>query len=117
MAGNTATINLQAFRADWESHMPYSAMCVRYSVTRDQVIRLRDVWGLQPRTDCKLRWKPKRSEYRPPTRRQIRAACLRIQATWDENTREQRRVRKTDGVQLPFIRLADMDTADDDGAE
>lgn len=117
MAGNTATISLTAFRADWESHMPYSALCVRYSVTRDQVIRLRDVWGLQPRTDCKLRWKPKRTECRNPTTRQIRAACLRIQATWDDATREQRRVRKADGVQIPFIRIADIDTSEDEGGE
>lgn len=115
MAGVTATISLQAFRADWDSHMPYAALCVRYTVTRDQIIRLRNIWGLKPRTDCRLRYKPKRSEQKDPTTRQIRAACLRIQATWDDEIREQRRVQKLDGVQPRMIRLADMDTPEDEG--
>lgn len=114
MAGVTATISLQAFRADWDSHLPYAALCVRYTVTRDQIIRLRNIWGLTPRTDCRLRYKPKRSEQRDPTKRQIRAACLRIQATWDADTREQRRVQKLNIVQPRMIRLADIDTPGDE---
>ena len=114
MAGNTATISLAAFRADWDSHLPYAALCVRYTVSRDQIIRLRNIWGLKPRTDCRLRYKPNRSEQRDPSSRQIRAACLRIQSTWDNDTREQRRVRKLDIVQPQIIHMADIDTFEDE---
>lgn len=117
MAGNTATISLTAFRADWATHMPISALCVRYSVTKDQVIRLRTVWNLPPRNDRRLRFKPRRSEMRDPTIREIQQACKEIQAKWDARTREERAVAKTDAVQVRFIRMADIATPDDEGTE
>lgn len=100
MAGNTATISVTAFRADWMTHMPMRALCDRYTITRDQVVRLRDVWQLPLRNDRRLRFKPKRSEYRDPTPKEIRKACAEIQASWDARTREERLVIKTQHVTL-----------------
>lgn len=117
MAGNTATISITAFRADWQTHMPISALCVRYTITKDQVIRLRDVWQLPLRTDRRLRYKPKRSEMRDPTPREIAQACREIQARWDARTREDRAVTKTESVQVRFIRMQDVDTLEDGGSE
>ena len=105
MRGNTATISLTAFRADWVAHLPMRALCVRYTITRDQCIRLKHVWNLPPRHDRKLRAKPVRQ--RDPSPREIAQACREIQATWNEQTREERRVTKTQHVTLHRIELTD----------
>lgn len=96
MAGNTATISVEQFRADWCAHTPIVQLCSAYSVTKDQVIRLRDLWQLPLRNDRRLRFKPERS--RDPTPAEIRAATARIQATWDECTRAMRLVSKPQPV-------------------
>ena len=105
MAGVTATISVTAFRADWSTHMPISALCERWTITKDQVLRLRDVWHLPLRNDRRLRFKPKRSEMRDPTPREIKQACKEIQARWDARTREERAVIKTQTVHLRRIEL------------
>jgi hypothetical protein len=107
MAGNTATISVTAFRADWITHMPMRALCERYTITRDQVVRLRDVWHLPLRNDRRLRFKPKRSEIRDPTPREIEQACKEIQAKWDARTREERSVIKTQHVTIRFVPAPD----------
>ena len=109
MAGVTATISVTAFRADWETHMPMRALCERYTITRDQVIRLRDVWQLPLRNDRRLRFKPKRSEMRDPTPREIAQACREIQAKWDERTREERAVCKTQHVTMQRIDTSELE--------
>ena len=115
MRGNTATISVAAFRADWLTHMPMRALCERYTISRDQVIRLRDVWHLPLRNDRRLRFKPKRSEMRDPTPREIAQACREIQAKWDERTREERAVVKVQHVTLRRIDTSDLELlADED---
>lgn len=104
-AGNTATIDIAAFRADWASHAPISVLCVRYTVTKDQVIRLRDHWRLPKRLDRSLRWKPKRSEIVDPTEEEIAEACKRIQEQWDERTRRDRLVGKPQPYVVPFVSI------------
>lgn len=104
MRGNTATISLTAFRADWLTHMPMRALCERWTITRDQVIRLKHVWGLPPRHDRRLRAKPVR--HRDPTPREIAKACLAIQATWTEDVREERCVNKSRPVTLQRIEVS-----------
>ena len=105
MRGNTATISLTAFRADWLTHMPMRALCERWTISRDQVIRLKHVWALPPRHDRRLRAKPVRQ--RDPTPREIEQACKEIQATWTEEVREDRRVIKTAFVSLKRIEMTD----------
>lgn len=104
MAGNTATISVQAFRADWMTHMPIAALCERWTITKDQVIRLRDVWSLPLRNDRRHRYKPKK---RPvdPTPQEIARACLAIQARWDARTAEDRSVYKPQPVSLKRIEM------------
>lgn len=101
MAGSTTTISIEQFRSDWCDHTPIVQLCQMYSITKDQVIRLRDAWSLPKRHDRRLRSKPVRQ--RDPTPDQIEAACLRIQATWDDRTRELRAVYKTQHVSLRQI--------------
>jgi hypothetical protein len=106
MAGVTATISVAAFRADWATHMPITALCDRWTITKDQVLRLRDLWELPLRNDRRLRYKPKRCEYRDPTPREIVKACKDIQARWDDRTREERSVVKNRPVTLARIELS-----------
>jgi len=105
MRGSTTTISLTAFRIDWLSHMPMRQLCERYTVSRDQVIRLKHHWHLPPRHDRKLRAKPKRAI--DPTTTEIQRLCLEIQATWSDDVREMRRVSKTQHVTLKRIELDD----------
>ena len=105
MRGNTATISLTAFRADWLTHMPMRALCERYTISRDQVVRLKHVWHLPPRHDRRLRAKPIRQ--RDPTPREIQQSCKDIQATWSEDVREDRRVIKSQPVSLKRIEMTD----------
>jgi hypothetical protein len=105
MRGNTATISLTAFRADWLTHMPMRALCERWTISRDQVIRLKHVWQLPPRHDRRLRAKPVRQP--DPTPREIAQACREIQATWSEEVREDRKVTKSQPVTMRRIELTD----------
>lgn len=100
MAGVTATISIAAFRGDWETHMPISALCERWTITKDQVLRLRTIWNLPLRNDRRLRFKPRREDTRDPTKEEIEAACLEIQSRWDENTRRLRLVSKPQPLEL-----------------
>ena len=103
MRGNTATISVAAFRADWMQHVPMRALCQRYTISRDQVIRLKHVWDLPPRHDRRLRAKPARQK--DPTPREIAQACKEIQATWTAAVREERCVYKSKPVTLMRVEL------------
>ena len=92
MAGNTATICVTTFRCDWSSGLPLASICEKWTITKDQLVRLRAIWDLPLRLDRKLRHRPPRQ--RDPTTTEILEATLRIQATWDDATRESRSVSK-----------------------
>jgi hypothetical protein len=103
MRGITSTISVAAFHADWMTHMPMRALCERWTISRDQVIRLAVVWELPRRHDRKLRAKPVRQ--RDPTTTEIQQACIRIQATWSKDVEEDRRVEKSQAFSLKRIPL------------
>ena len=101
--GNTAVISLAAFKSEWLAHIPMCALCEKFSVSRDQVIRLKHVWHLPPRHDRRLRAKPARQK--DPTPREIAQACKEIQATWSAAVREERCVYKSKPVTLMRVEL------------
>jgi hypothetical protein len=103
MRGITSTISVAAFHADWMTHMPMRALCERWTISRDQVIRLAVVWELPRRHDRKLRAKPLRQ--RDPTTTEIQQACIRIQATWSKDVEEDRRVEKSQAFSMKRIPL------------
>jgi hypothetical protein len=103
MRGITSTISVAAFHADWMTHMPMRALCERWTISRDQVIRLAVVWELPRRHDRKLRAKPVRQ--RDPTTTEIQQACIRIQATWSKDVEEERRVVKSQAFSMKRIPL------------
>jgi hypothetical protein len=100
MAGKTATIDLNLLRIQWDSHSAMVAICTHWTITKDQLIRLKGVVPLAPRHDRRFRFKPKRSECRDPTPAEIREATQRIRASWDAATEQERRVVKTQFFQL-----------------
>ena len=108
MAGVTATIDFQTLRLQWASHSSMFAICTHWTITKDQLIRLKAVANLPPRHDRRFRFKPKRSESRDPTPREIEQACREIQARWDARTREERAVTKTEHVTLRFLPVPDQ---------
>jgi len=103
MRGITSTISVAAFHADWMTHMPMRALCERWTISRDQVIRLAVVWELPRRHDRKLRAKPVRQ--RDPTTTEIQQACIRIQAMWSKDVEEERRVVKSQAFSMKRIPL------------
>jgi hypothetical protein len=103
MRGITSTISVAAFHADWMTHMPMRALCERWTISRDQVIRLAVVWEVPRRHDRKLRAKPLRQ--RDPTTTEIQQACIRIQATWSKDVEEERRVVKSQAFSMKRIPL------------
>jgi hypothetical protein len=105
MAGITATISIESFRVDWCSHLSMRDLAQRYTITRDQVVRLAVVWGLPRRHDRKLRERGARG--RDPTPEEIAAECARFQELWTPHQREQRRVTKSAGYVLPIVQTPD----------
>ena len=103
--GNTATIDIVSFKAQWGSHIPIRSLCENFTVTRDQVTRLKFIWDLPPRNDRRLRFKPPLGESRDPTPGEIRKACAAIQLTWDDRTRGERQVVKARQFVLKRIEL------------
>lgn len=96
MAGNTATIDVTTLRIQWESHSSMASIASYWTITKDQLIRLRDHHDLPLRHDRRLRFKPDRRGYRDPTPREIEQRCKEVQAKWDNATEYQRRVVKGD---------------------
>lgn len=87
--------------------MPIAALCVRYTISKDQVIRLRDLWELPLRNNRALRYKPARGEMRDPTPSEIEQRCKEVQARWDDRTRQERAVIKPRPVTLKRIEMSD----------
>jgi hypothetical protein len=107
MAGNTATIDFSTLRLQWDSHAPMASICSHWSITKDQLIRLKAVVPLPPRHDRRLRFKPKRSEMRDPTQREIEQACKEIRARWDAHTEQARRVVKFHPLEVREVQTPD----------
>jgi hypothetical protein len=94
MAGNTATIDVHTLRVQWASHSSMAAIASYWTITKDQLVRLRDVHDLPRRHDRRLRFKPDRREFRDPSPQEIAQRCKEVQATWDDATEFARRVQK-----------------------
>lgn len=121
MSGITATISMQRFSEAWQSHAPIRMLCTMFTITRDQVTRLRVVWGLPPRNDRRLRYKPSGDEkYPEPPPDELRASeesldlapmiaarVTCVQASWDDKTWDERRASRP----APFS-IAKIDVPD-----
>lgn len=121
MAGNTATIHRETLRGQWDSYVPMAAICQHWTITIDQLVRLRDIWSLTPRNDRRRRHKPRGAEKFPePDADELaasegsldlapmvaeRVTC--VQVRWDAATREERQVQKATMFSLARIVVPD----------
>ena len=62
MAGNTAAIDRATLEAQWAAYVPMAAICQHWTITTDQLVRLRSAWAMPLRLDRKRRYKPSRNE-------------------------------------------------------
>ena len=62
MAGNTAAIDRATLEAQWSAYVPMAAICQFWTVSKDQLVRLRGAWNLPLRLDRRRRYKPSRAE-------------------------------------------------------
>jgi len=133
MAGNTAVINQATLKRQWDSYIPLACIAQYWSVTSHQLIRLREVWGLDPRNDRRRRYKPSRDERMlDPDEDELAASqssldlapmvaerVTAIQATWSHAVREDRQAVKPQPFRMARLETPDelRDALDDVGGE
>lgn len=119
MAGNTAAIDVAVLRIQWDSQMPMAAICTHWTIAKDQLIRLRDVFELPKRHDRSLRYKPPRpprvDEAEDEASRaslslapQIAERVTAVQSQWTEEIRLSRQVAQSSPFLVRWINAADV---------
>lgn len=113
--GNTATIDVATLRLHWSSHSSMAAICTYWSISRDQLIRLRDVHRLSKRHDRRKRHKPPRADDGGPDDEQsqaslslapsIEARAAAIREGWSDHQRAQRHWLRPETYQIPEVEL------------
>ncbi len=116
MRGDTTAINVATLRLQWASHSSMASICSFWTVSRDQLIRLRDVHELPKRHNRSLRRKPER-EPEPSRAERLasegslnlaphvaqRAAAVR--ANWSENIRQHRHYSSPSVFEVPIVQV------------
>lgn len=119
MAGITATIDRVTLRTQWESYLPMAMICQHWTITKDQLVRLRDVWQLPLRLDRKRRYKPSRLERMlDPDENELAASeasldlapmvaerATTIQARWTAEIRVERQAVKAEPFRLARVEV------------
>jgi hypothetical protein len=120
VAGYTATIDVALLREQWASHIPIAQICSNFTVTRDQMTRLKFVFDLPPRHDRRLRYKPPRtpkpgdaeelaSQSSLSLAPQIAERVTLVQSLWTSEMRFARQVNKSGAAfSLRHIRVDDL---------
>lgn len=58
MAGDTGAVCIETLRVQWDTHSSYAAICTHWTITKDQLVRLRNVLPLPLRLDRRKRHRP-----------------------------------------------------------
>lgn len=116
MRGDTTAINIATLRLQWASHSSMASICSFWTVSRDQLIRLRDVHQLPKRHDRTKRRKPIREP--EPSRAEKRASeasldlapqiakrAASVQATWSDHMRQSRHYTQLDAFTVPIVQV------------
>jgi len=119
MAGNTAAIDRVTLHAQWVSYQPMAEICTHWTITKDQLISLRDALGLPKRHDRSRRYKPPRapqpgdaeelaSQSSLALAPQIAERVTNVQAMWTAEVRQARQVNQGTPLSLRHIRVDDL---------
>lgn len=119
MAGDTSAVCLKTLRVQWDSGSSYAAICECWTITKDQLVRLRDVVPLPLRIDRRLRFK--NDAYETPTPEedeasmaglglapQVAERATAFSSKWSEETRRLRQVTKSQPVTLTTFSFPDL---------
>ncbi len=119
MAGDTSRIDIATLKLQWASHSSYAAICSFWSVSRDQVVRLRDVLPLPLRHDRRLRFRPPRSSDKTTPEEiaaseasldlapWVAARATNVSVHWTDEIRAQRQVTKPQAFRLRPVETPD----------
>jgi hypothetical protein len=116
MRGDTTAINVATLRLQWASHSSMASICSFWTVSRDQLIRLRDVHQLPKRHNRSLRRKPERepepgraerlaSEETLDLAPRIAQRAAAVRATWSESLRQNRHYSNPQIFTVPLVPL------------
>ena len=105
MAGDTSKVCIKTLKIQWASHSSYAAICEFWTVTKDQLVRLRNVVPLPLRNDRKKRFRPQRAERPSPEEiaaseaslslaPMVAARATSVTANWTDEIRALRQVTK-----------------------
>jgi hypothetical protein len=119
MPGNTATIDLDTLRMQWNADVPMVAICTHWTITKDQLIRLRDVLPLEKRHDRSRRFKPRHDRGPSPEEEEasrsslalapeIAARTTCVQVMWSHETRMARQTAETSHGLLRWIKAPEL---------
>lgn len=111
MAGDTSRVCIETLKVQWGSHSSYAAICSFWTITKDQLVRLRNVVPLPLRNDRRLRFRP--GVYVRPSPEEIAASEASLDlapmvaaratnesALWTDEVRLQRQVTKPTMFQM-----------------
>jgi len=105
VAGDTSRVCIETLKVQWGSHSSYAAICSFWTITKDQLVRLRNVVPLPLRNDRRLRFRPNGHERPTPEEIAASEASLDLapmvaaratneSALWTDEIRLQRQVTK-----------------------
>lgn len=115
MAGDTSRVCIETLKVQWGSHSSYAAICSFWTITKDQLVRLRNVVPLPLRNDRRLRFRP--GVYVRPSPEEIAASEASLDlapmvaaratnesALWTDEVRLQRQVTKPTMFQMQPVK-------------
>jgi len=116
MRGDTTAINVATLRLQWASHSSMASICSFWTVSRDQLIRLRDVHKLPKRHNRSLRRKPERepepgraerlaSEETLDLAPEIAKRAAAERAKWSESLRQNRHYSSPSVFEVPIVHV------------
>lgn len=119
MAGDTATICVATLRVQWASHSSYAAICTHWTITKDQLVRLRNVLPLPLRLDRRKRYRPNGTAWAlTPEEIEASEASLNlaplvaarttcVTVNWTDDVRASRQVQKPQPFRVAEVELPD----------
>jgi hypothetical protein len=119
VAGDTALVCIATLRIQWDSHSSYAAICTHWTITKDQLVRLRNVLPLPKRLDRRMRYRPIGTAWEPPPEEitasedslnlaplvAARATCVTV--NWTDDVRASRQVQKPQSFRVATVDLPD----------